>query len=217
MLPDDMRRDIDPLFAKMKLLRREALAEVIRRIESPEYTAILEDWREFLDTPGESADPDQPAGLPVIELARRRIFKRYRKIVKDGYSIIKHTDDARLHELRIECKKLRYLIEFFASLFPRKKVRRLLKQLKALQDNLGEFNDLEVQQAYLLGIAHQLPIEEERTRLALIATGYLVDNLEHRRLVVKGKFSQTFTDFTVPENQKLYYELFKADRKGKSR
>ena len=217
MLPDDMRRDIDPLFAKMKLLRREALAEVIRWIESPEYTVILEDWREFLDTPGESADPDEPAGLPVIDLARRRIFKRYRKIVKDGYSIIKYTDDARLHDLRIECKKLRYLIEFFESLFPRKKVRRLLKQLKTLQDNLGEFNDLEVQQAYLLGIAHQLPIEEERARLALIATGYLVDNLEHRRLVVKGKFSQTFTDFTVPENQKLYYELFKANRKGKSR
>lgn len=217
MLPDNMREDIDPLFAKMKLLRSDALADVIKGIESPEYAAILEHWQEFLDTPDESADPGRLAGLPVIELARGRIFKRYRKIVKDGYSIIKHTDDARLHDLRIECKKLRYLIEFFASLFPRKKVRRLLKQLKALQDNLGDFNDLEVQQAYLLGIAHQLPIEEERARLALIATGYLVDNLEHRRLVVKGKFSQTFTDFTIPKNQKLYYELFKANSTGKSR
>lgn len=46
-----------------------------------------------------------------------------------------------LHELRKDCKKLRYTADFFASLFPARPARRYVKRLAALQEALGRLND----------------------------------------------------------------------------
>jgi CHAD domain-containing protein len=134
-------------------------------------------------------------------------------VIRDGDYILSHTQDELLHALRIECKKLRYLMEFFTSLFPRKKMTRLIKQLKKLQDNLGEFNDLSVQQDYLMHIAEELPLDDPRSRKALVATGYLVENLGYKQKKVKANFAATFTEFASPANQKLFRRLFAT--KGK--
>ncbi len=145
---------------------------------------------------------------PVIDLARQRIYRTHRRIVKEGNQLLGHTEDEKLHALRIECKKLRYLLEFFASLFPPKKVDRLIRQLKQLQDNLGEFTDLTVQQASLLHIAGELPIDDPQTKRALVAIGALVESLARRQQDVKGQFAETFSRFASPANQKAYRKLF---------
>jgi CHAD domain-containing protein len=107
-------------------------------------------------------------------------------------------------------------MEFFTSLFPRKKMSRLVKQLKILQDNLGEFNDLSIQQEYLMHMAEELPIDDPRSRKALVATGYLVENLSYRQKEVKADFAKTFKKFASPANQKLFRQLFATKgKKGK--
>ena len=50
-----------------------------------------------------------------------------------------------LHELRKVGKELRYLLEFFASLYPPEVGKPFVKTLKGLQDQLGRFQDHEVQ------------------------------------------------------------------------
>jgi CHAD domain-containing protein len=208
-----MRDDITPLFDYLRAQREQALQDVIVGLDSSEYARILRDWEVFLNQPVPETPEAANAAMPIIDLARQRIYKRYRRVVKDGNYILEHTQDELLHALRIECKKLRYLLEFFASLFPPKKVARLINQLKRLQDNLGEFNDLSVQQEYLLGIAEELPISDIQTKRALVATGFLVGSLARRQQVVKAGFAKTFTDFAAPANQKLYRQLFA--QKGK--
>jgi inorganic triphosphatase YgiF len=48
------------------------------------------------------------------------------------------------HALRIRVKRLRYGCEFFAACFPRASVRPYVKSVEALQDILGELNDVAV-------------------------------------------------------------------------
>ena len=60
------------------------------------------------------------AKLPVIDLACKRIYKKYRGVVKAGNLILENAEDEMLHVLRIHCKKLRYLMEFFPVCFPQK-------------------------------------------------------------------------------------------------
>jgi len=50
-----------------------------------------------------------------------------------------------VHALRKRCKELRYLLEVFRPLCANAPHRRLLSELKALQDTLGDFQDGEVQ------------------------------------------------------------------------
>ena len=213
LLPEAMSEDIVPLFEYLRTLREKALAEVIVNLSSPAYAGVLGEWEEFLSEPISKKAAAANAAVPIVDLARQRIYKRYQRVIRDGSYILTHTQDELLHALRIECKKLRYLIEFFASLFPRKKMNRLIRQLKNLQDNLGDFSDLSVQQEYLMHMAEELPMDDPRSRKALVATGYLVENLSYKQNAVKANFADTFTDFAAPANQKLYRQLFATKRK----
>jgi CHAD domain-containing protein len=212
-LPAVMGEDIVPLFDYLRLLREQALEEVRKGLSSREYAQALGEWEAFLNEPISKKATGANGTMPIVDLARKRIYKRYRRVIKDGDYILTHTQDQLLHALRIECKKLRYLMEFFASLFPRKKMARLIKQLKKLQDNLGDFNDLSVQQDYLMHMAEELPLDDPRSRKALVATGYLVENLGYQQRTVKANFAKTFTEFASPANQALFRRLFAT--KGK--
>ena len=173
----------------------------------------MKDWEAFLNRPPPDSVAASNAKLPVIDLARQRIYKKYRGVVKTGNTVLANTQDKMLHTLRIECKKLRYLMEFFASLFPRKKMSTLIAQLKNLQDNLGDFNDLCVQQEFLLSIAAELPASQRHIQNTLVAIGSLIEALDHEKKVVKEAFARAFTDFAAPANQELFEELFAAKAK----
>lgn len=212
-LPEAMREDIVLLFDYLRAQRERALEEVKASLSSSEYTRILGEWEEFLNEPIPEKTDAANAAIPIVDLARKRITKRYRRVIGEGEYILDHVQDELLHALRIECKKLRYLMEFFSSLFPRKKMTRLIKQLKKLQDNLGEINDLSVQENYLLHMAEELPMDDPRSRKALVATGYLVESLDNRRKDVRANFANTFTEFAAPANQDLFRQLFAKKRK----
>ena len=215
MLPDAMQPDIAPLFDYLRSHRADALAEVIAGLESKDYARMISKWETFLNKPVKAKNAAN-ATVPIIDLARKRVNSQYCRIVRDGNTILKHTEDELLHALRIECKKLRYLLEFFANIFPPEEIARMIKQLKRLQDNLGEFTDLSVQQAYLLSIAEALDIGEARARRSLVATGFLVETMARRQQVVKADFAGTFKQFASPKHQKQFQRLFAKGKKVKS-
>jgi CHAD domain-containing protein len=208
MLPAILREDIDPLFDHLRKKRSKALQKVIRGLKAKKYAQIMQDWEAFLNKPQKDSAGASNAKLPVIDLARKRINKKYRNVVKFGSHILENTEDEKLHVLRIHCKKLRYLMEFFSVLFPRKKMNALIGQLKKLQDNLGDFNDLRVQRDYLLDIIEELPLAQRQSKKTLAAIGSLVGALDKEKQTVKDAFAKTFTDFASPANQALFRELF---------
>ena len=207
-LPAVLRDDIDPLFTHLRNKRTKAFQHVLRGLKSGKYEKIMKDWEAFLNKPPPDSASAANAELPVIELARSRIYKKFRGIVKNGNKILATTEDELLHALRIECKKLRYLMEFFANLFPRKKINALIAQLKNLQDNLGDFNDLCVQQEYLLNIATELDSGRQQLQKTLVAIGSLVEALNGEKKAVRDAFAETFGNFSAPANQALFKELF---------
>lgn len=215
MLPNAMREDLTPLFDYLRSRRSRALAQVVAGLETEAYISLLEEWDSFLHEPVGKKDADNTS-VPIINLARKRVARQYRNVVRDGMYVLEHTEDELLHALRIECKKLRYLLEFFASLFPPHEVSRLIKQLRRLQDNLGEFTDLAVQQAYLLSIAEALEIDEAQGRRALVATGFVVESMARKQQIVKADFARTFRSFASPAYQKQFQQLFGKGKGGTS-
>jgi CHAD domain-containing protein len=211
MLPEVLRKDIDPLFEYLRKKRSQAFRKVVNGLKTKKYARILTDWERFLKDSQKNTATAANAEMPVIDLARTRIYKKYRNVVKTGKKIIKNTEDEMLHVLRIECKKLRYLMEFFASLFVSKKINLLIGQLKILQDNLGDFNDLCIQEDYLLNIAEELPVTRQQGNKPIVALGCLIGALDNKRQQVKGAFARTFRDFASPANQALFRELFTSN------
>jgi CHAD domain-containing protein len=84
---------------------------------------------------------------PVSELAEQEIGRRWKRVLKRGRNLAELDPDER-HQVRIEIKKLRYAAEFFDALFKgssaKNRKRAALKTLEALQETLGELNDIAV-------------------------------------------------------------------------
>lgn len=208
MLPASLRDDIDPLFDHLRRKRSRAFREVIRRGKSKPYRKLLREWDEFLQKPGTDGPTAPEAALPIREVAQRRIRKKYERILREGNRVLEDPKDDQLHLLRIECKELRYLLEFFSRLFPRRKIRVLIGQLKKLQDLLGACNDLRVQERYLLEVARELRKTGRQSNRTPLAIGSLVGALNREKQQMQGAFAETFAEYASPANQRSFRELF---------
>jgi len=213
MLPSVFRDDIDPLFEYLGKQRAVSFRKVIRILNSKKYRRIMQDWESFLDEPQYDLISGPSAKVPVYALASQRIYMQYRNVVKAGNRILENCDDEKLHKLRIQCKKLRYLIQFFANLFSPKKISILVGQLKKLQDVLGDYNDLSVQVNYLFEVAKEMPANLSRLNKTLIAIGSLIGELETKRQSVKESFAEAFMRFSSRQNQKIFQDLFALQSK----
>ena len=82
-------------------------------------------------------------GSPATALAESVLDRRQHQLLRRGRHFVR-LDPAARHRLRIATKKQRYAAEFFAELYPPKAARAYIKNLAALQDNLGALNDIAV-------------------------------------------------------------------------
>jgi len=210
MLPPAQRDDIGLLFLYLREKRAQVFRDFLPRLETRRYRKIIRDWDLFLNGPGRGFSASPNAELPVRELAQKRIDKKYKHIFINHNVMLDNTADDRLHLLRIECKELRYLLEFFSPLFPREKIHDLIGQLKKLQDILGEYNDFRLQQQRLQGLAGELPWTDSRSKKTVAAIGTLVKTLEKEKRKAKKAFAETFSDFASLPKQRFYRELFGA-------
>ena len=207
MLSPLLSEDIAPLFRYLRAKRAEAFREVVEHLESEKYKRILEKWEAFLNEPPQNGAKTANARIPIVDLARSSIDRQYRHIVESRDPTPQQTKDEELHAIRIECKKLRYLMDFFSSLFSKRKIRTLLRKLKALQDNLGDFNDLCIQEEYLLAVAEELPVAAHEVSKTLIAINSLVESLKGMKRSSRNTFFQIFSDFASPGMKKKFHEL----------
>jgi CHAD domain-containing protein len=101
------------------------------------------DFAMFLDDVAGLAQSRLPVGRQqsLPKLARRLLRRQARRVTKRGRKA-QSREEGDMHQLRIALKKLRYTAEFFASLYPKKKVGRYLKKVRQLQERLGELNDI---------------------------------------------------------------------------
>ena len=208
LVPDTLQPGLDQLFVRLRTQRAHELQRVRLALASPQYQQLVQAWQTTLAGPERGSAADQP----VLDLARRRLDRRWRRLLRQGRRIGRTSPDRDLHRLRIQGKKLRYLLEFFASLFPAEVVAALVQQLKQLQDNLGAFNDLSVQRQRLQDDLDSL-VDHGCSHAALIeatALGGLITALATERRRVRKRFARTFAAFAGPATSERFAELLAA-------
>jgi triphosphatase len=95
-------------------------------------------------------DPRQAEtlGLSLEAFASRTLARRLHRLAAAGEAI-EHLDPEALHAIRLRAKRMRYVAEVFAPLYPGKATRRFMGRLARLQDRLGRLNDSSVADALL--------------------------------------------------------------------
>ena len=207
-LPASARADIEPLRDFLIRHRHIEQRAMVKALDSVRYRRLVNNFREFLrrGVPNRSSLPN--ATRPVLVVACERIWHVYQRALKQGRAIGAESPAEALHELRKTCKKLRYLMEFFQSLFPPRRIKSPIRALKALQDNLGSYQDCTVQIATLTHFSHQMASEGDAPPDTLLAMGMLIDELERRQQAAHEEFAGRFGKFDSPGNHDHYRELF---------
>ncbi|MDJ0836425.1 MAG: CHAD domain-containing protein [Acidobacteriota bacterium] len=216
MVPEHRRKGVDAFFQHLRRRRVTERKRMLAEMDSERFNKVLDDWEAFLDSPLPEKPAGPDGGRPVLAQASKFIRKRYRQVIQDGLAIDDATPDEELHELRIDCKKLRYLLEFFISLYPTDKMKLLIGNLKKLQENLGDFNDLCVQAETLQHYLDKIPAGRVGRGEVHISIGFLMGVLYSRQLEVRRQFHEKFTQFAGEENRLLFAELFGAKKTGGS-
>jgi inorganic triphosphatase YgiF len=192
----DAARDL--LRERLEAERETAYAAVLEALGSQRLRSMMIDLVAWLEM-GEWRSANGKARLPLPDFASERLDKRWRKVKKGGAALGGPDAEPR-HQLRIEVKKLRYAVEFLASLTEEgdraDRQAAFIKALEEMQEQLGELNDIETARVLLQNLLGDEPESREMMRYAtrrLQSSRSEGDQIEaaekaHAELVSAGRF-----------------------------
>jgi CHAD domain-containing protein len=205
-LQGDDREELKPLLDYLYEKHATAHQGLVEALDSDRYGRLLQAW-EALEADESGPDAQTSAG----RFADEHIAQAFRRVVKRGVAIDDNSPPAALHDLRKRAKELRYLLECFQTLYPEAERVAFIRELKALQDNLGEFQDCQVQAATLRDMAEDL-IARGAPAATLMAMGGLAEQQESREARARAEFSRRFARFASRENRHRMSDLVSAER-----
>jgi CHAD domain-containing protein len=164
--------------------RDEARADLNDYFDSRAYQRLIISFCDFLMQPlPERSHDSQVSPYQVRHVLPALIYDRLSAV--RAYDTVVHQADAKtLHALRIEFKRLRYLLSLFQDVLGQQ-AGEVIEEIKTIQDHLGHLNDGTVARSHLEGLP-----DNENTAL----TGYLAF-LEAQEVGLKDSFMVAWTRF----------------------
>jgi CHAD domain-containing protein len=145
-LPSEQQSGLDPLRAVWEAERKEARERMLAYLDGDRYARFVERFGEFLQTPGAGALPvilegGEPLPHRLCHVVPAAVYQRLAAVwAYDEWVTGPDVPLARLHQLRIAAKGLRYTLEFFREVLG-PEAKSLIKEIKGLQDHLGDLQD----------------------------------------------------------------------------
>ena len=188
--------DLEPFHDHLARKRAAAQRQLARGLRSARFSRLSAGWRDAL-----------AAAAPVrrrptaAHLAAGKIAHAHQRVLRAGAGITAASPPECLHDLRKRCKELRYLLEIFGSLYEPGEQWRAVRELKGLQDCLGEFQDTQVQYDKIRAYAAELMAGRAAPAATLLAMGEIAAGLMLRQQQARNEFGGRFRDFASPLGQ----------------
>ncbi|MCL5995676.1 MAG: CHAD domain-containing protein [Chloroflexi bacterium] len=165
--------------------RGSAHQRLLEALDSSQYEQFIATFVTVLRVPLEM--PEDGA-VPALAVVPRLIRRRYRKLRRAGDELTADSPPADYHALRIQCKRLRYGLEFVPQY--RKSARKFLKQLAELQDILGAYQDVQVADAQLRALSadHSRDLSPQ----AIFTLGEMAQRLSQQGEEAKAHFPAAY-------------------------
>jgi triphosphatase len=164
--------------------REQAARTLKRALDSRRYRTMLRTLRSAEQELAAAAAP----GKRARKWASKRLEERLAQVLSRRDAAL-GDNEAERHELRKHLKELRYAAELVRSLWPRKRVRRYLDEMEALQDALGLLNDAATGRHLLTLAAAAAPGEVGA------AVTRCAQTIEHKRSAHVAEFEPAFLAF----------------------
>ncbi|MBV9930252.1 MAG: CHAD domain-containing protein [Alphaproteobacteria bacterium] len=125
---------------KVEAAREEAYDGIAETLDSPRLRLLMIDLLAWAETGPWRAR--RRARGPFDDFAGRRLDRLWEKVAARG-AVLRELGEEERHRLRIDVKKLRYAVEFAATVYAEPSARKRFRNaLEAMQECLGHLNDI---------------------------------------------------------------------------
>ena len=181
-----LRQDLEPVLAAFADERERIQTRLRADYGSERARALRARLRRVFSGLGDPSCAGPKAAEAFTALLGRRLRRRFRQVLAQAGRLAPHSPAAELHELRISCKKLRYLLECCRGLVPKEDLAASFAHLKGLQAALGTIQDAEVH----LHLLHELLLgaAERGGPHAHVALGQFLERTAQRGRLARERY-----------------------------
>ncbi len=211
LIPAEYRENLDAFGQFLRQQRQSEKRNLEGFLAGGRYHDIITGWHDYLAGTEAGAGDGESALTPVKSMASHCIWKAWTRLMKKAKAIDSQSPKERYHEVRILAKKLRYLMEFMSSLYPRSEMKAAIKNLKKLQNVLGEFQDAVVQSAAIRRYGCEMSAAGIGDAETLMAMGMVAETIVAREQIALESFKATFDQFSNKATRTHFINLFSKD------
>ncbi len=184
---------IDTLDEQRTLARHD----LVRYLNKGEYQRFITHFSQFLLHKGSGARSVETDGIQTnqVRFILPTLLYSHLGQVRAYDDVIADADAPTLHALRIEFKRLRYIVALFSEVLGTS-INDFVKEIKVVQDHLGRMNDIDTAQIYLQDV-----IKHADENTAILLTSYL-GNLEVELGELRGQVDRIWKRFNTRTVQK---------------
>lgn len=202
--------ELDALIAFLGQAQEREHQTLTAALDSERYRRLLTDWGEFLERSAPFHPEARDAGRLLADVVAQRAWRLSRRIAHSSETFDEQTPAEQLHELRLDAKKLRYLIDVTPSFYDAADLERIVSALKRLQRVLGDFNDAQVQEQRLLECGRTLSAADGRPGTVL-ALERLADECRQRSERLRGQVADGLARFRAHDTRSACRRAFKRN------
>jgi CHAD domain-containing protein len=199
--------DMSALIAFLGGTQQGEYERLVSALDSGRYQQLLADWKAFLDAPIPHTPQAEHAHDSLAAAVSKRAWRLSKRIAKSAKAVDRHTTAERMHEIRIDAKKLRYLVDAASDCYRHTDVKCILAALKKLQRALGDFNDAHVQENRLVDCGRAICAAGGPSG-ALLTLGRLAERCRQRRDDLREEVAGNLAQFRDKDVRKACKRAF---------
>jgi CHAD domain-containing protein len=181
---------VHELAARVRARRAVEQAKLLEALDGDRYATLKRGWRADI----EGLRVEAANGTTAEKLARETINTATRHLMKAAKKIDEDAPAEDIHRARKRAKRLRYAAEMLGGALSAHKVKAVIAHMKRLQDDLGQFQDSEVQ-IHLVRNLLDDPSLGEPTENARAASELMVQDLADRQVEARGDLVKALREF----------------------
>jgi hypothetical protein len=152
--------------------------------------------------------------VPIGILARGLIRGIYLQFVKKSKKLPQHAPAKELYELHQMSKQLGYHMDVFGSLFPEKKIKKMLKSQAKLQSSLNQFRDMNLQYSRLREYKSGMKRAQAVRKASLEAVEQLIADRKSEKAKAHKKAIKQIKRFTRRKMRKRFKSILSSPAEG---
>lgn len=205
-VPEADVRALRPYVAQRQ--RREHRS-MVKQFDAARYRRLVSGWGRFLEGSG-STDGAESSRAPLEEVVAPRVRWLFRRLTFQASTISDDSPAAVVHRVRLDAKKLRYLLDATRSLHEGDEFNELVRRLKKLQTVLGEFNDTQVHEHLLLEIGRGLARRRTGQSALLLSVRRLVEPIHAQGVSLRPRVARELKRLCTREMRSEVRRVFRV-------